>query len=242
MKGTSLVKEQITQHFHTRREHHRRKGGRRFRAEAHERLQPWAGDNGQTQQKEEQMKRPHEFRDGPEGRRGRAYHERGRPGERGDRARRGEARYILLDALHDGAKHGYELIKTLEERSAGKYAPSPGTVYPTLQYLEDAGLVRATQEAERKVYQLTEAGQAELATHAEQVATFWKRFGAKRAAEPSQHELRFLEDELDQLSRTIWQGLRTAIQQGDQETIRRVRAAVEQCQNEVRGIISGPST
>ena len=62
-------------------------------------------------------------------------------------------RYILLDALRDGPKHGYEIIKTLEERSGGKYVPSPGTVYPTLQYLEDQGLVRATEEADRRIYQ-----------------------------------------------------------------------------------------
>ena len=74
----------------------------------------------------------------------------GHPGERGGRARRGEARHLLLDALRDGPKHGYEIIKALELRSGGQYAPSPGTIYPTLQFLEDASLIRAEQQNERE--------------------------------------------------------------------------------------------
>ncbi|MEZ4731337.1 MAG: PadR family transcriptional regulator [Caldilineaceae bacterium] len=126
---------------------------------------------------------------------------RGRHGERHggrrSRARRGDTRYILLDALRAGPKHGYEIIKAVEERSAGEYIPSPGTVYPTLQYLEDQGFVRAIQEAERRVYQLTEAGQAELAAQAKQVTAFWQRFTDQGVAAASQHEVTFLQEELD---------------------------------------------
>lgn len=167
------------------------------------------------------------------GRRKHGHHGRGR-----DRARRGDARYILLDALRDGPKHGYEIIKTLEERSAGHYIPSPGTVYPTLQYLEDQGLVRATQEAERRIYQLTEAGQAELDAQTEQVTAFWKRFADQGVAAASQHEVNFLQDELEHLNRIVWTGLHPAIAQGRQETIRRVRGAVEECQTKIREIIA----
>lgn len=169
---------------------------------------------------------------------GRGERRHGRHGGGRDRARRGDARYILLDALRDGPKHGYEIIKALEERSSGRYIPSPGTVYPTLQYLEDQGLVRATQEAERRIYQLTEAGQTELAALAEQVTAFWGRFGAKGAAATSNNEVSFLQDELEHLNRIVWGGLRTAIAQGQQEPIRRVRSAVEECQNKIREIIS----
>ena len=155
-----------------------------------------------------------------------------------DRARRGDARYILLDALRDGPKHGYEIIKTLEERSGGKYVPSPGTVYPTLQYLEDQGFVRATEEAERRIYQLTDAGQAELEAQAPQVTAFWKRFGGSAIAPAAQQEVDFLQDELEHLERIVWSGLRLAIAGGQQETIRRVRSAVEECQDKVRAIIA----
>ena len=158
-------------------------------------------------------------------------------GPRG-RARRGEVRYVLLDALRDGPKHGYEIVKALEERTSGQYVPSPGTVYPTLQYLEDEGLVHSDQQAERRVYELTEAGRAELDAHAEEVKEFWERFTASTAAEASRHELSFLHEELEGLNRTIRAGLHEAIASGDQEKIRSVRKAVENCQNEIRRIIS----
>lgn len=166
----------------------------------------------------------------------------GRHGRRGGgrgRAKRGEARIILLDVLRDGPKHGYEMIKTLEERSGGQYVPSPGTVYPTLQYLEDQGLVRAEQEAERRVYQLTEAGTAELETQTAALAEFWSQFEPQPATAAGQPEIGFLEEELEHLNRVVWSGLRTAIAQGDQTTIRRVREVVETCQTQVREVIAG---
>lgn len=172
------------------------------------------------------------------GRTGRGQRRHEHHGGGRDRARRGDARYILLDALRDGPKHGYEIIKALEERSAGRYIPSPGTVYPTLQYLEDQGLVRANQEAERRIYQLTEAGQVELAALAEQVTAFWSRFADRGVAATSQHEVNFLQDELEHLNHIVWGGLRKAIAQGQQEPIRRVRTAIEECQNKIREIIA----
>jgi DNA-binding PadR family transcriptional regulator len=140
--------------------------------------------------------------------------------------------------LRDGPKHGYEIIKALEERSSGQYVPSPGTVYPTLQYLEDQGFVRANQEADRRIYQLTGAGQTELAAQAEQVAAFWARFANLGVATASQHEVTFLQEELEHLNRIVWGGLRAAIAQGQQEPIRTVRTAIEECQNKIRQIIS----
>lgn len=162
----------------------------------------------------------------------------GGPGGPGGRARRGEARYLLLDALRDSPKHGYEIIKALEERSSGQYAPSPGTVYPTLQFLEETGLVRSEQEAERRVYHLTEAGKAELEARAEELKAFWAWFTRPTPSAASQTELGFLQEELDVLSRTIWGGLHNAGNQEDIETIRRVRQAVETCRNEIRQILT----
>lgn len=156
-----------------------------------------------------------------------------------DRARRGDARTIILDALADGPKHGYEVIKALEERSAGRYVPSPGTVYPTLQYLEDQGLVRSHEEAERRVYQLTEAGQAELETQARHVAAFWERMGGRGLPPATQHELNFLHEELEHLNRIVRSALRPIVAEDQTDTIRRVRAAVEECQAKVRQIIAG---
>ena len=154
------------------------------------------------------------------------------------RARRGEARYVLLDALRDGPKHGYEIIKYLEERSAGKYAPSPGTVYPTMQFLEDLGQVQSSQSAERRVYALTEAGQAELEARAGDLNAFWTRFGTSATAAAGQPQIGFLREEIDSLARTIWNGLRGL---DDTEKVRSVRAAVERCRSEVREIIADPA-
>ena len=168
-------------------------------------------------------------------------HEGGRGGPFGGhrgRARRGEARYVLLDALRDGPKHGYEIIKSLEERSGGEYAPSPGTVYPTMQYLEDLGQVRSEQGAERRVYHLTDAGRAELEARAEDLTAFWARFGAPATSAASQPEIGFLQEELDTLARTVWGGLRSVADRDDPETVRLVRQAVERCRGEIREIIA----
>lgn len=157
-------------------------------------------------------------------------------GERGEhgRARRGGAKYLLLDALNGGPKHGYEIIKSLEERSGGRYAPSPGVVYPTLQFLAEANLVRAEQNGDRRVFTLTETGQAELTAHAEEVAAFWGRFAAP-AASAARAEIGFVEEELEYLTRAVWGGLRGT---EDTEIIRRVRQTLENCRNDVRRIIA----
>ena len=75
---------------------------------------------------------------------------------------------LLLALLAEQPAHGYELSRSLEERSGGFYAPSPGMVYPALTFLEEIGHAAVTPEANRKLYRLTEAGQAHLAANREQ--------------------------------------------------------------------------
>lgn len=83
----------------------------------------------------------------------------------------GRLRLYLLKLLEEAPRHGYEVIRLLEERFQGLYAPSAGTVYPRLAKLEDAGLVSHTTEGGgRKVYSITDAGRAELADRAEELA------------------------------------------------------------------------
>jgi DNA-binding PadR family transcriptional regulator len=69
---------------------------------------------------------------------------------------------VLLALLAEQPAHGYELIKTLEERSGGFYAPSPGMIYPALTYLEEIGHAAVTQDGNRKLYAITAPGQAHL--------------------------------------------------------------------------------
>ena len=79
----------------------------------------------------------------------------------GGRVPRGYVRGLLLAALIDGPAHGYELMRRLEAQAGGRWRPSPGSVYPLLQLLEDEGLVRGTDTGGRRVYELTPAGQAQ---------------------------------------------------------------------------------
>ncbi|MFG1653904.1 PadR family transcriptional regulator [Micromonospora sp. NPDC049275] len=82
----------------------------------------------------------------------------------------GRLRLYLLKLLDDGPKHGYELIRLLEDRFLGLYAPSAGTIYPRLQRLEAEGLVSHTAAGGRKTYAITDAGLAELRQRAGELA------------------------------------------------------------------------
>jgi DNA-binding PadR family transcriptional regulator len=75
--------------------------------------------------------------------------------------RRGDTRTGLLAALAEAPGHGYELIQRIEEKSDGAWRPSPGSVYPTLQLLEDEGLVRATERDGKRTFEITDEGRAE---------------------------------------------------------------------------------
>ncbi|SEG95914.1 DNA-binding transcriptional regulator, PadR family [Actinacidiphila yanglinensis] len=85
---------------------------------------------------------------------------RGRGGPRG-RARRGDVRASILALLTDRPMHGYEMIQEIADRSGGAWRPSPGSVYPTLQLLEDEGLIDSASEGGKKLFTLTDAGRTE---------------------------------------------------------------------------------
>ena len=88
---------------------------------------------------------------------------RGRP--RTQMFESGEVKFVILRLLKDKPRHGYEVIKALEEKMAGCYTPSAGTVYPTLQLLEDRGYVRAVDTDGKKVYHITPEGERYLEEH-----------------------------------------------------------------------------
>jgi DNA-binding PadR family transcriptional regulator len=88
----------------------------------------------------------------------------------------GDLRYVVLRLLEEKPRHGYEIIKGLEERFGGAYAPSPGAVYPTLQLLEDLGYARVVPGPEgKKVYEITDEGRAHLAENRETVDSIFDR-------------------------------------------------------------------
>lgn len=85
-------------------------------------------------------------------------------GPRGGRVfDQGDLKYVILQLLAEKPRHGYEIIKAIEERFGGAYAPSPGTVYPTLTMLEDMGYARVIpEEGGKKVYEITDEGKKYL--------------------------------------------------------------------------------
>ena len=87
----------------------------------------------------------------------------------------GDMKYVILKLLRDKPRHGYEVMKDLEERMHGCYSPSPGTVYPTLQWLEDEGLVVARDVQGKKVYEITDTGRAFLDEHKDIVEDIFDR-------------------------------------------------------------------
>ena len=86
------------------------------------------------------------------------------------RARRGDVRLALLRLLAEEPRNGYQLMQTIEERSDGRWRPSPGSVYPTLAQLEDEGLVRSTESDGARHFEITDAGREHLETRADEPA------------------------------------------------------------------------
>ena len=91
----------------------------------------------------------------------------GRGHRRGGRGSRPNVRPAVLALLLERPMHGYEMIQELDSRTNGIWRPSPGSVYPTLQLLEDEGLIEVTAEGGRKSYRLTDAGRPEAETAAQ---------------------------------------------------------------------------
>lgn len=144
----------------------------------------------------------------------------------------GEVRLALLSLISEQPQHGYELMRQLEERSGGAYRASAGTVYPTLQQLEDEGLVRSETSEGKRVFHLTEAGQRELVAHAEDVRRIWRRAGAWEdfgfAREPDAVEIgraafRLARAAFRAVSRT----------EGDPRVIERVREILDRAGREI---------
>jgi DNA-binding PadR family transcriptional regulator len=101
-------------------------------------------------------------------------------GGRGRRAKRmfegGELRLVLLKLISEQPRHGYDLIRAIEELTGGQYAPSPGVVYPTLTLLEDMGLIEeAPGEGARKPFQITDAGREHLKENSEEAEELIRR-------------------------------------------------------------------
>jgi DNA-binding PadR family transcriptional regulator len=81
-----------------------------------------------------------------------------RGSRRGSSFQKGDLKYVILELIKDTPRHGYDIIRELEEQSHGLYKPSPGVIYPTLQMLEEMGYASSTEQEGKKVYAITESG------------------------------------------------------------------------------------
>jgi DNA-binding PadR family transcriptional regulator len=129
---------------------------------------------------------------------------------RGPRVRRGDVRSAILDVLRTAADdengepvNGYQVIQQIAERSGGAWRPSPGSVYPTIQLLQDEGLVATDDERARKTLALTAQGAAYVAEHADELAAVWAPF--ERRDEESGSSFSGLKPEIGQVMGAVWQ-------------------------------------
>jgi len=105
----------------------------------------------------------------------------GGPGRtwRAPKARRGDIRAAILAVLAEQPMNGYQIIQEIANRSSGVWKPSPGSIYPTLQQLEDEGLVQVeTDSGGRRAYTLTDEGRAYVTEHADEVSAPWEAMSA----------------------------------------------------------------
>ncbi len=161
---------------------------------------------------------------GPEGFGGPSGFGRGRGGPR---ARRGDVRAAVLALLAEEPKHGYEMIKEIEERSDGLWKPSAGSIYPTLQLLEDEGLIEGTESDGKRRFSLTEAGRK--AAEAREGSLPWEE--VRSGAPP----------EFVELGRSVHQ-FRAAITQAfhaaDEGQRAKIREIIDAARRDIYGVLS----
>lgn len=149
----------------------------------------------------------------------------GRGGLKGEfmRMRRGDIKFHLLEILKETPRHGYEIISELEKQSGG-YRPSPGSVYPTLQMLEEGGYLTSEQIESKKVYTITIEGLKLLEERGE------TRFEAN----PQMEQAFEVRKSLMKLGAAVMDGVRD----GDEETVRRIAEIVNQARRDVYSILA----
>ncbi|MEV6931247.1 PadR family transcriptional regulator [Dactylosporangium sp. NPDC051485] len=133
----------------------------------------------------------------------------------------GRLRLYLLKLLNEGPRHGYELIRLLENRFHGLYAPSAGTIYPRLQRMEADGLITHTAEGGRKVYEITPAGVEELQRRARELESLEADINASLA------DLSTLADE---------------VEQGVRGSVRDLKRELKEASRQVRSAPPGPAS
>ncbi len=147
---------------------------------------------------------------------------------------RGDLKYVILDLVKEKPRHGYEIIRALEERFGGLYAPSPGAVYPTLQMLEDMGYLAATEQEAKKVYSITDEGRKFLDERRNVMDDIRDRMSHWWGSD-LRHEVQDMMRELADLARPFARRMRRGGL--DAEKLRRVREVISRARREIEGIL-----
>lgn len=154
--------------------------------------------------------------------------------ERGHHSRlfeKGDLKYVILDLVKDKPAHGYEIIRALEERFYGFYSPSAGSVYPTLQLLEDMGYVKSSEQDGKKVYTITDSGKEFLKERGETMDKIkahmhdWCRGG-------SHEEMHDVMHDMGHLGRSIMRKARHM----DAEKLSRIREIIGRAEREIEAL------
>ncbi|MGH8944537.1 MAG: PadR family transcriptional regulator [Acidimicrobiia bacterium] len=169
--------------------------------------------------------------------RGRGYGGRGRrgfgmgpggffPGR--PKVSRGDVRSAILHLLAEGPMHGYQIMSELTERTDGIWQPSPGSIYPTLNQLEDEDLVRAEEKEGKKVYALTDQGRAQVEADEEEAP--WERFSS-----PYSKGLMALRETGFEVGAAVFQVARA----GSEEQVAKAREILEEARRRIYELLAG---
>lgn len=155
-------------------------------------------------------------------------------GRFGPRFGRGDIKFVILDLLKNKPMHGYEIIQELEKKFHGFYSPSPGTVYPTLQLLEDEDFIASEQRNGKKVYNITKQGNTYLEEHKEELTDMHKRVHFPWGEHGNLfNEIR---EEIGQTARLIFSNAAQGKLNADK--MKKIRVAFEQFRKEAEEILT----
>lgn len=145
---------------------------------------------------------------------------------------KGDLKYVILDLLKDKPSHGYEIIRALEERFYGFYTPSAGSVYPTLQLLEDMGYVGSAEQDGKKIYTITEEGRKFLKERKETMDRIKEHM--RGWCRPETHdEIHEVMHDIGHLFRSIGKRVRRM----DRKQLTRVREVIARAEREIDAIV-----
>ena len=144
------------------------------------------------------------------------------------RRRRGDVRLALLMLLDEEPRNGYQLMQTIEERSDGRWRPSPGSVYPTLAQLEDEGLIRGIDRDGTKLFEITDQGRERLGQSTVDPAPW------AQEDDPASHSLSEIGSQMFQIAKAAWQ----VAQEGDERQVEKACETLAETRRALYGILA----